>query len=33
MLLATVLDGRHFLILWTVVAVTLTLWHLHRGRL
>ena len=27
MILATVLDGRHFLALWVLVGVTLTLWR------
>ena len=33
MILATVLDGRHFLTLWVVAGVILTLWTVHRGRL
>ena len=32
MILSTVLDGHHFLTLWVLAGVTITLWH-HRGRL
>ena len=33
MILSAVLDGRHFLTLWAVVAVTITAWHCYRSRL